>query len=283
MGAQAARLLDAGGPLGDVAPPGPWDGALRLDVPPGRLAVTALLHGGVGLPPFGWDGARLHLRLPAGRVRVADGGQVRWRGDRPDVGVLRRVLGLEDDLSGLWAACDALPELRWVRPLGAGRVLRSPTVWQDLLATLAGTRASYASTRAMLRSLPGPGPAQLLDADLARWGFRGRWLRALAGSVAGGWDPEGLQDASLDDAEVQRRVRALPGFGPFAAAQLAPLLGRPRPVVLDGWLRSALGGAGEQDVRERFAGMGRWAGTGAWLAAVGPRLRALDGGAPPPG
>lgn len=47
-----------------------------------------------------------------------------------------------------------------------------------------------------------------------------------------------------------------------------PLLGRPRPLVLDGWLRTALGGAGDAELHERYAAMGRWSGTGAWLAAV---------------
>ncbi len=276
MGAQAAALLDAGGPVGDVPGPAPWDGALTLTVPPTYgLRRTALLHGGVGLAPTAWDGARLHLRLP-GAVVVEQAEQavrVRWRGRPPDPGVLRTVLGLADDPTGLWAACDAVPELAGLRPY----VLRSPTVWQDLVGTLAGTRASYRSTQAMVRALCAsgafPGPAAVLDGDLRPWGHRGPWLRALATRVLDGWDPEQLRDPALPDAEVVARVRALAGFGPFATAQLQPLLGRPRPLVLDGWLRERLGGAGDEQVARRFAAAGRWAGTAAWLAAVSERLR----------
>ena len=284
MGAQAAALLDAGGPVGEVPAGAAYDGCLALARPPGyELSRTARLHGGVGLAPTAWDGTRLHLRLPD--PVVVDAALVaHWRGSPPDPAVLRRVLALDDDLGELWAACDRVPGLRWVRPAGVGRVLRSATVWQDLVGVLAGTRASYRSTQAMVGALVGdgpfPGPRQVLGADLSRWGYRAPWLRALAGQVAAGWDPEGLDDPALPDDEVLRRVRALAGFGPFAAAQMVPLLGRPRPPVLDGWLREALGGAGDEEVGARFAVMGRWAGTGAWLTAVADRLRPPAGGPP---
>jgi hypothetical protein len=35
---------------------------------------------------------------------------------------------------------DRVPSLRWVRQVGAGRVLRSPTVWQDLVCVLEAVR-----------------------------------------------------------------------------------------------------------------------------------------------
>lgn len=272
MGAQAAALLDAawsGRPLGDVPADGPWDGQLRLDPPAAwDLRRTALLHGGAGLAPVAWDGSRLHLRLPH-PVRVAPDLTVDWRGAPPGVAVLRRVLALDDDLAGLWAACDAVPELAGLRP----RVLRAPSVWQDLVGALAGTRASYRSTQAMVRRLVGDGPfpsaEQALAADLAGFGHRAPWLRQLAERVAAGWDPDVLLDPALPDDRAAEAVRALPGFGPFATAQVLPLLGRPRPLVLDGWLRAALGGASDAQLHARFAPMGRWAGTGAWLAAVG--------------
>ena len=266
MGAQAAALLAAGGPVGDVPTATSYDGSLRLaaDV---DLARTALTHGGVGLRPTAWDGARLHLRLPDPVVIEADL-TVRWRGTRPAEAVLRRVLAADDDLEPLRAACDRVPELAWVRSTGAGRVLRSPTVWQDLVGTLAGTRTSYAGSRAMLRQLVGDGPfptpGQVLDRDLGSWGHRAEPLRALAREVEGGWDPESLWD--LPDGAVLARVRALRGFGPFAAAQLMPLLGRPRPPVPDGWLSAQAGDPA------RFAPMGEWAGTGAWLSVVGTWL-----------
>ena len=87
-------------------------------------------------------------------------------------------------------------------------------------------------------------------------------------SVADGTvDPESWH--ALDDDEVQARVRALPGLGPFSAASLLPLLGRPRPLVLDGWLAAQA----EPGWERRLAPLGRWAGTGLWLEVGGRWLR----------
>lgn len=277
MGAQAAALLRSGGPVGDVPGAPAWAGALRLAAPAGfDLARTARAHGGVGLAPTAWDGTALHLRLPD-PVLVEPDLTVRWAGVRPNVFVLRRVLALDDDLGPLLAACDRVPSLTWLRPSGAGRVLRSPTVWQDLVGTLAGTRASYRATQAMLRALVGDGPfptpEQVLDRDVRAFGHRAPWLRALAQRLAGGWDAERLLDAAVPDDQVLAEVRGLAGFGPFATAQLMPLLGRPRPLVLDAWLRDTLDGLPDTALHERYAAMGRWSGTGAWLEAAGSWLR----------
>lgn len=288
MGAQAAALLDAGGPVGDVPPPAPVTGRLQLARPPGfELAAVALGHGGVGLAPSAWDGQRLHrvLRLPDGPLPVVvhpDLTVTWWRPTDCADEVRRQlteVLGLTDDLDDLWAACDRVPSLRDVRAAGAGRVLRAPSAFEDLAATLASTNISYAMCRRMVTGLVGPGPFPTADEvaaggedglRAAGWGYRATSLHMLARAVADGrLDPERWCDPSVPDDEVLAGVRALPGFGPFAAATVLPLLGhRPRPLVLDGWLRRQTADPSAWDA------MGRWAGTGLWLAVTAPRWRA---------
>lgn len=277
MGAQAAALLASGGPIGDVpARPGP-DGAdatgvLRLAPPASYdLEQVARGHGGVGLAPTAWDGRRLHLRLPD-PVVVHPDLTVAWTGSAPDEATLRRVLCLDDDLEPLWAACDLVPRLTWVRAQGAGRVLRAPTVWQDLVGVLAGSRTSYRGTQAMVRSLVGGGPFPSPEQVLAHpvpsfWGHRSRWLQALAGAHLDGLDSERWLDPALPDDDVAAQARGLDGFGPFGVSQVLPLLGRPRPFVLDGWL------AAQVPDPEVYAVMGRWAGSGMWLDVTGAWLR----------
>ncbi|MFL9598796.1 DNA glycosylase family protein, partial [Aeromonas veronii] len=80
-------------------------------------------------------------------------------------------------------------------------------------------------------------------------GFRTPWVLSLARLEV---DLERLRDPLLLDAEVEAALRALPGVGPFTAAQLLPLLGRPRPLVLDGWLRTQLGGRSDVELAERY-------------------------------
>lgn len=265
MGAQAAALLAAGGPVGAVPPPSPPDGVLRLTAHASYdLARVARSHSGVGLAPTAWDGSRLHLRLP-GPVVVAPDLTVTWSGPRPDRAVLRHVLALDDDLADLHDACDRVPGLGWARAADAGRLLRSPTVWQDLVGALASTNTSYASTQRMLADLVGggpfPAPAQVLDRDLTAWGYRAAALRELAETDV---DPQRWLDPALPDEQVAAEIGALRGFGPYAVASVLPLLGRPRPLLLDGWLRRA-GGLDAREAAARYAPAGRWAGTCLWL------------------
>lgn len=221
--------------------------------------------------------------LPGGVVRVDDDLVVTWEGAPADPGgVVRRVLGLDDDLAELHAGCREVPSLAWVPDAGAGRVLRAPTVWEDLVALLLSTRTSFASARRSVARLvadgappgtprPFPSPEDVARRDDLPGGYRAASLRALARAVADGdVDPEAWRDdGRYGDGEVQARVRALPGLGPFSAASLLPLLGRPRPLVLDGWLAAQA----EPGWERRLAPLGRWAGTGLWLEVSGAWLR----------
>jgi N-glycosylase/DNA lyase len=75
--------------------------------------------------------------------------------------------------------------------------------------------------------------------EVARSGYRAPYLRALAGSVAGGEvDLESLTDPELSDDEVAARLLALPGIGPYGAAHvMLTSLGRYSRLVLDSWTR----------------------------------------------
>ena len=79
--------------------------------------------------------------------------------------------------------------------------------------------------------------------DVARAGYRGAYLKKLAEEVAGGRvDLEALNDPELPDGEVKRRLLALPGVGPYAAAHIMLMsLGRRGHLILDSWTRPAYG------------------------------------------
>ena len=279
MGTQAAALLDAGGAVGDVPPPAVAVGSLRLAAPPAYdLDRVARGHAGVGHPPSAYDGNQLHRVLPGGvPVVVTPDLQVSWSVPTDAAAVARvltDVLGLTDDLTALHEACDRLPSLSWVRGAGAGRALRAPTAFEDLAGVLASTNTSYAATRRMLAGIVHgafPTPEQVLALGeagprAAGWGYRAPALLALAARAE---QIERWREPELADDEVLAGLRTLPGFGAFAAATALPLLGhRPRPLVLDGWLRRQ---AGDPSI---YAPMGRWAGTGLWLTVTAHRFGA---------
>lgn len=174
------------------------------------------------------------------------------------------VLRLDPDLSAFYAKAAADPDLDWVRS-GAGRMLRSPTVWEDVVKTVCTTNCSWSLTTTMVKALvthlgePVAGHAEdpLTNAfptaeamaardetfyrQVVRAGYRAPSFVRLAELVAGGEaDLEGLAAASredLPDDEVERRLLALPGVGPYAAAHVMMTLGRNSRLILDSWTR----------------------------------------------
>jgi N-glycosylase/DNA lyase len=181
---------------------------------------------------------------------------------------------------------------------GAGRLLRSPTVFEDVVKTICTTNCTWSATVRMVSSLveslgePGaeaqgpfgrafPTPGAMARKNSAfytetvRAGYRGAYLQALAKSAASGkLDLEALARAStekLPDEEVAARLLALPGVGPYAAAHIMMLLGRYTPLVLDSWTRpkylkvSGAKRAKDTTIERRFRRYGEYAGLAFWL------------------
>ena len=233
---------------------------------PVNFARTLLSHGVADLPPnrIAEDGSRLETVLPAeGGARVvvveARGERVSVSPETPEIDQqVRRMFALDQDLSGFYAVAAADPALAWATA-GAGRMLRSPTVFEDVVKTICTTNCAWSGTVRMVTALVDhlgapavgapdhhafPTPAAMAAADedfyrdVARAGYRGPYLRTLALDVAEGRvDLEALRGPALSDDEVAESLLALAGVGPYAAAHMMMLLGRYRRLILDSWTR----------------------------------------------
>jgi 3-methyladenine DNA glycosylase/8-oxoguanine DNA glycosylase len=215
------------------------------------------------------------------------------RGRERVTAALRVMLNLEEDLSPFYALAATDPDLQWVTA-GAGRMLRSQTVFEDVVKTICTTNIAWSGTVRIVSALVGelgaesagghgrafPTPAAMAAApeafyaDVARAGYRGAYLRALAADVAGGaLDLEALRTTSsqeLSDTAVAERLLALPGVGPYAAAHIMMLLGRHSLLILDSWTRpkwARLNGRKAKDatIVRRFRRYGDYAGLAFWL------------------
>jgi N-glycosylase/DNA lyase len=199
---------------------------------------------------------------------------------------------LDEDLSSFYAVARDDDALAWAA-LGAGRMLRSPTVFEDVVKTICTTNCAWSGTVRMVTALveelgvPASGtkrrtfptPATMAGADetfyknVARAGYRGAYLRQLAEDVASGaLDLEELNDRDLSDEEVEARLLALPGVGPYAAAHvMLTSLGRYSRLVLDSWTRptyAKLVGrkqVADKTIARRFKPYGDYAGLAFWL------------------
>lgn len=118
-----------------------------------------------GLPPLCSDGERGRLEgvlcLPGPRAvdvglrQDGPGGPLRVQGLRAALlpqlrPQLRHVLGLGEDLRPFYALSDRDPALAWARHCDAGRTLRSPTVFEELVKALCLARGSVRATRRLL-------------------------------------------------------------------------------------------------------------------------------------
>jgi 3-methyladenine DNA glycosylase/8-oxoguanine DNA glycosylase len=303
----------------------------RRNAPPGvtvqvaapfDLALVVRSHGWYDLAPWRWDepGRVLArpLRLSSGRTALAEvapaddglafravaAGRLSAAESREARALLATCLALDEDLAPFRARAEALeglraagtrrdlPDLRWALARGAGRLLRSPTVFEDAVKTLCTTNCSWALTRTMVTRLceklgdpaplgthafPTPGAMAARDErfyrDEIRAGYRAPFLVALARGVAGGaLDLEALRVSALPTDEIADRIGALQGFGPYATEHLLRLLGRHGHLALDSWTRAKLARLRgrrrvptDRAIRRWYAPYGDWAGLAMWL------------------
>jgi 3-methyladenine DNA glycosylase/8-oxoguanine DNA glycosylase len=274
---------------------------------PVDLWRTLVSHGVASLPPasldergralrttLAVDGGARSLAIEQGRPGHA---LVRLLGPRALAreraavsATVRHMLRLDEDLSPFYAALDGDPELHWASA-GAGRLLRSPSVFEDVVKTICTTNCAWSGTLRMVGALVDHLGAEAAEGrafpsaeamaaagenfyrDVARAGYRAPYLRAVAGAVAdGSLDLEALDGSSdLDDAEVVARLLALPGVGPYAAAHVMLLLGRYSPLVLDSWTRPTYArlvgkkAVSDRTIARRFRRYREYAGLAFWL------------------
>ena len=249
-----------------------------------RILVS---HGVATLPPNRIDEEAwtLERTLTAGTLRAAEDpagfASFEPRSEEP---TLRRMLNLEEDLSGFYTVAAEDPLLSWATR-GAGRMLRSPTVYEDVVKTICTTNCAWSATERMVGALVAqlgdgsfPTPEAMAEAaddfyrDVVRAGYRGPYLRSLAAGVAeGAIDLEALLDPELPDEEAAARLLALPGVGPYAAAHVMMLVGRYSRLVLDSWTRPKYAtvnsgrAATDRTIERRFRRYGPHAGLAFWL------------------
>jgi N-glycosylase/DNA lyase len=276
---------------------------------PVDLRRTLSSHGLADLPPMRIDEEAwtLEATLAVGgagprTVTVAAGrpgcAVVDVAGQAPADGVLaavRHVLRLDDDLSPFYELAAQDEALAWAAA-GAGRMIRSATVFEEVVKTICTTNCAWSATQRMVAALvehlgePAPDapaegpygrafptPAAMAAAgesfyrDTVRAGYRAAYFRSLAASVSSGQlDLEALAGPGLDDDEVAARLLALPGVGPYAAAHVMLMLGRYSRLVLDSWTRPKYAQvhgrkATDRQIERRFKRYGRYAGLAFWL------------------
>lgn len=284
-----------------------------LGLPPGfRFRSVVLSHGWADLHPFSFDQHRevLSVNLPVGSrsavtaefsqkgrsllvgVRSGPGPGARANVNVADIGgIARSVLRVDADLRPFYREAARHPEFNWVRKLGAGRLLRAPSVFEDTVKMICTTNCSWALTKNMVRNLceelgrgPAgaktfPTPAEMADRPESfyrrkiRCGYRAPYLVELSRRVAGGrLDIERWRDPSVPPEMVREEIASVNGVGPYAAGNILKLIGRYGELGIDSWCRKQFsavhrGGRKASDavIEKHYARFGEWKGLFLWL------------------
>lgn len=171
---------------------------------------------------------------------------------------VRHMLRLDDDIAEFYRLMTADNDFNWIPTQGAGRLLRSPTVFEDLVKMICTTNCSWSLTKKMvtglvenlghessngLRTFPTPEAMALMPVKFyvneVRAGYRSEYLKLLADRVASGaLDVEAWLTSPLSTADLTKEMRGVKGVGPYAAENVLKLLGRYDGLALDSWTRA---------------------------------------------
>jgi 3-methyladenine DNA glycosylase/8-oxoguanine DNA glycosylase len=198
--------------------------------------------------------------------------------------VVATMFRLNDDLAPFYQLVQGDPLLGWAAG-GAGRLMASPTVFEDAIKTICTTNCAWSATVRMTTALVAlgggafPEPALLASTkdawfrDVARMGYRGAYISSIARDVdSGSVNLEALRSPlSYDDEAAEELLLSLPGIGPYGVAHVMQLLGRHRRLVLDSWTRpkflqlSGKRQATDRTIGRTFARYKEYAGLAFWL------------------
>jgi 3-methyladenine DNA glycosylase/8-oxoguanine DNA glycosylase len=278
--------------------------------PPFRLASVIGSHGWAQMLPFRRDeeggGLRRVEQLASGRVLELSIGEapggVRVEVAAPLSGTeqaelshkVRWMLGLDQEFSEFYALARQEPKLAHVEEKAQGRLLRSPTLFEDLVKTILTTNTAWSGTLRMAEALVArfgsplaaepvqhafPTPGQVASADEAtlraeaKLGYRAPYVLELARLVAAGdLDLESLKASDVATPELRKQLLALRGVGAYAAANMLMILGRYDFLPVDSWALKLVshewyGGepVGPGEVEAAFAAWGAWQGLAFWF------------------
>src|SRR5256714_15460243 len=233
---------------------------------------TVLSHGWCALPPFefdkeGWTLFRVlgsdkpvtaKISARNGAIKVAVSRRLGREAAQKIARDVSHMFRLDDDLSEFYQAVEAEPEFAWIANEGAGRLLRSPTVFEDLVKMIGTTNCSWALTEKMVnglvnelgtasddgrKSFPSAAAMDAASAafyrDTIRAGYRSPYLKELAQRPASGsLKVEDWLTGDLPVKELLKEMKSVKGVGNYSAENLLKLLGRYDGLALDSWTRA---------------------------------------------
>jgi 3-methyladenine DNA glycosylase/8-oxoguanine DNA glycosylase len=283
--------------------------------PPFNFLSVVNSHGWRQLAPFSYDenantlfsilqlsnGGVLEIKLRDGVDGVSVETEKLDKSEKREVkDIITWMFGLDMDFSAFYTASRGEPKLARAKKFARGRVLRSPTLFEDVIKTILTTNTLWAATKNMTRKLVDefgastrltatlsavennkafPTPAAIAASspeflkEKIRVGYRAPAIHQLAVRVASGqFDLEDLKTSKLGTLELRKELMRINGIGPYAAANLLMLLGRHDFIPIDSYALKMVSNEwyrGEpitaREVEKRFERWGEFKGLAFWF------------------
>jgi 3-methyladenine DNA glycosylase/8-oxoguanine DNA glycosylase len=209
---------------------------------------------------------------------------------------VRTSLRLKEDYTTFYSEVKRYQHFAWVGKLGAGRLLRSPSVFEDAVKMMCTTNCSWGLTQAMVNNLcvklgkeigegqfSFPAPEAIADCTEGyirkeiRAGYRSPYLLELSRRIVKKEiDPEAWRSSTLPSGELFEEVRSVKGLGPYAAGNILKLLGRYDYLGIDSWCRKQFceihgkKKASDKTIERFYQPYGEWKGLFFWLELTKP-------------
>lgn len=204
------------------------------------------------------------------------------------------MFGLDLDFSRFYSASRGEPKLAPAKKRARGRVLRSPTLFEDVIKTILTTNTLWGATKNMTlklvnefgeslptdttkKAFPTPEAIAASSSDILkekiRVGYRAPAIYQLAERVATGqFDLESLKTGELPTPELRKELLTINGVGPYAAANLLLILGRTDFIPIDSWALKLVSHewydgkpVTPKDVEKHFEQWGEFKGLAFWF------------------
>ncbi len=200
-----------------------------------------------------------------------------------------RIFGLHNDIGDLHRLVNKFPEYSWISRYKLGRFLASPTLWEDMVKTIATTNITWDQTIGICTNLVAlgkpilgrhcfPTPDEIAQIDLVEFsaltklGYRAKHVHELANLIiSGALDLEALADSSGPRENLYSSILSLKGFGPYSAGNVLRVMGRHERLAIDSVVRNSLSvqfykGKKPTDlqIERRYKKFGVWAGLIMW-------------------
>lgn len=202
------------------------------------------------------------------------------------------IFRFDENLKEFYQLTKSEKHLAWIAKQNAGRLLRSTSVFEDLVKSICTTNCSWALTKIMVKNLVeklgetsesgkkvfptaeamSKMPVEFYKEEI-RAGYRAAYFKELAEKAAEGKiDIENWLHTDAPTLELKKEMKQVKGVGDYAAENLLKLLGRYDGLALDSWLRGQFYKkyndgtvCNDKQIEAHYERFGKWRGLIIWL------------------